>query len=135
MAQVKTTVCTKGHNKDIVGRNSCGNCIECHSLKAKVYRKRYPESDRKRILKRDYGIDLNQYNKLFQAQKGLCLGCYKHQTQFTEHLAVDHDHQTGKIRGLLCRTCNLTLGTAHDNVVILRRLADYIEHSSRLVNF
>ncbi len=127
MPQLKTQICTRGHDKDIIGRNSRGDCRECARLKAIVYRQRYPDAKRKNVLKRRYGIDLNQYNKIFQGQKGLCLGCYKHQIQFKHRLSVDHDHKTGQIRGLLCRNCNLTLGTAQDNVLVLRRLADYLE--------
>jgi len=78
-------------------------------------------------LKKDFGISLEDYNRLFAEQKGLCLGCYKHQSQLKGRLAVDHCHKTGKVRGLLCTQCNLSLGNAFDDAHILRRLAEYID--------
>ena len=61
-------------------------------------------------LKRRHGITLREYNKMFKSQKGRCLICDRHQRQFKFRLCVDHDHETGKIRGLLCNGCNRGLG-------------------------
>lgn len=79
-------------------------------------------------LKREFGITLEQYNELFTQQKGLCLGCYKHQSEFKRALAVDHNHVTGKIRGLLCNWCNAGLGQLKENPEILERLAQYLRN-------
>lgn len=57
-----------------------------------------------------YGITKQQYDKLLQKQKGYCGICGVHYTKLTRRLGVDHNHQTDKIRGLLCRTCNLAIG-------------------------
>lgn len=67
-------------------------------------------------LPRVYGISLEQYNSLFQAQQGRCALCHRHQSEFTRgyNLAVDHCHITGKIRGLVCYRCNLTLASGLD---------------------
>jgi hypothetical protein len=48
----------------------------------------------------------------------------------SKHLGIDHDHGTGKVRGLLCRDCNQGIGRFHDNPAILRKAADYIEQST-----
>jgi hypothetical protein len=45
-------------------------------------------------------------------------------------LAVDHDHKTGKVRGLLCHKCNKSIGGLQDSVVLLRKAADYLEYWS-----
>jgi hypothetical protein len=44
---------------------------------------------------------------------------------------IDHDHKTGRVRALLCNTCNIGLGSFRDNAGLLRSAADYIEHHSR----
>ena len=59
------------------------------------------------------------------AQDGLCAICERHPEDGV--LRVDHDHSTGKIRGLLCRHCNLALGNMSDDVSLLRKAIAYLE--------
>lgn len=75
-----------------------------------------------RNLRNKYGITEAQYSALYDAQGGRCAvcGCIPN-----ERLAVDHDHETGVVRGLLCRRCNLELG--HWTVVKLRAAIAYLE--------
>jgi hypothetical protein len=61
-------------------------------------------------LKFQYNITLEEYNKLFEIQKGTCRICGRHQTTLNRALDVDHDHSTNQVRGLLCTTCNTKLG-------------------------
>jgi len=61
-------------------------------------------------LKRLYGITLETYNQMFESQQGACLLCNTHQSQLKTALHVDHDHESGKVRGLLCFECNKRLG-------------------------
>jgi len=56
-----------------------------------------------------YGITLEIYNQMLKAQGGVCAICHKEDSK-GNHLSVDHDHSTGKVRGLLCGRCNLALG-------------------------
>ena len=75
------------------------------------------------------GLRSEEYDELLNIQNGVCAGCGA--TEFngkSYHLAVDHDHETGTIRGLLCLKCNRILGLAQDNPDLLRKLADYLEH-------
>ena len=74
-----------------------------------------------------YGMTLEDYNRMFADQEGKCFACKTHQTDLSKALAVDHDHATGKIRKLLCMSCNLILGNAKDNPELLRILANYLE--------
>jgi len=67
-------------------------------------------SARKTHLKYNYNLTLEQYDKLLKKQKGCCGICNKPQSNFKKRFAVDHNHQTGKIRGLLYRECNRQLG-------------------------
>lgn len=82
---------------------------------------------RAKSLRWNYGLSLDQYNKMFFEQDGRCLGCGKSQDHFQRRLAVDHDHKTGKVRGLLCTKCNRAVGCSDDNPQILRQLANYLE--------
>lgn len=61
-----------------------------------------------------YGVSLDEYTVLFKKQGGCCAICGVHQLELTRALAVDHDHITGKIRGLLCNICNVQLPLVED---------------------
>lgn len=61
---------------------------------------------RDKYLRRKYGISEAEYNVMFKYQSGRCGACQRKKDEFTSHLAVDHDHRTGLIRGLLCYYCN-----------------------------
>lgn len=81
-----------------------------------------------------YGIDSNQYEELLFRQGGVCAICQARAT--TTRLAVDHDHKTGQVRGLLCKRCNHDLlGAAHDSIVILNRAVDYLMFPPASVRF
>lgn len=72
------------------------------------------------------------YDRLLEIQGGRCGICRC--TPRTRRLAVDHDHQTGYVRGLLCKMCNHDLlGAAHDDIQILRNAVYYLERNPALV--
>lgn len=75
---------------------------------------------------RNFGITLTQYNELFMAQNGCCDACGRHQTELSKRLAVDHNHETLEIRGLLCQSCNRCLGYAADSIERLNNLITYL---------
>ena len=76
-------------------------------------------------LKRRYNITLEEYNILFEKQNGKCAICNK--KQINKQLAVDHDHNTGKVRGLLCQNCNTGIGKFKDNPKLLLKAKAYLE--------
>lgn len=71
---------------------------------------------------RKYGLDEDAFRAMHDEQNGVCAICERR-----EKLVVDHDHATGKVRGLLCHSCNMTLGRAEDDTERLRRMIDYLE--------
>src|SRR5574343_1143003 len=78
-----------------------------------------------------FGITLKEYNDMFDAQNGVCAVCGLPERrtegpEVSERLCVDHDHKTGKIRVLLCRTCNSALGLVNDDVSILLKCMEYL---------
>lgn len=67
------------------------------------------------------------YKELVEEQANCCAICGLEQGKLSRHMPVDHDHQTGAIRGLLCHHCNVMLGMARDNASILRAAAAYLD--------
>jgi len=95
--------------------NKDGLRNECKICTCVAQNKRYDyDYTRARCLLRDYGITINNYNEMFKEQQGCCAICRRHQSEFEEALCVDHNHETKKVRGLLCRACNSQLG-AYEN--------------------
>lgn len=82
-----------------------------------------------RGIEKRFGITAEQYGALLRAQGGRCAICRS--VPRSKRLAVDHDHQTGEVRGLLCSGkersgCNVAIGILHDDVDIVQRAADYL---------
>ena len=78
-------------------------------------------------MQRNYGIDLSTYNRMFQEQGGVCKICNLPQKSTrNDRLAVDHCHETGKVRGLLCDGCNRGIGLLKDDYRIIERAASYL---------
>jgi hypothetical protein len=92
----------------------------------KTYYQKNKEKKQALSLKRYYGITVEDYNRMFEEQKGICPGCTRHQSELNHPLHVDHCHVLGHVRGLLCRDCNNTLGFAKDNPSILKNLINYL---------
>lgn len=80
-------------------------------------------------IRKDYGIDYSTYLAIYQAQGGACFICRRKPGK--RRLAVDHNHQTGEVRGLLCagseRGCNVILGDIRDNIDTARRIVAYLQ--------
>jgi hypothetical protein len=77
-------------------------------------------------LKAEYGITLDDYNKMFADQSGCCAICNIHASSLKKPLCVDHCHTTGNIRGLLCSECNLAIGKFKDNITNLHNAIKYL---------
>jgi len=97
------------------------------NAKNRAYHKKNRHKKRAKDLKRNFGISLHEYNLMLTEQKGKCACCGIHQNELTINFAVDHDHDTGLIRGLLCGICNTAIGKLGDNIEGLMRALNYLE--------
>ncbi len=84
----------------------------------KKSRLKHPETQIKNSLAKKYGLTLERYDQMFEAQDGVCVICRKPETRtfkgVATRLQVDHNHKTEQVRGLLCSSCNLKLGHYED---------------------
>lgn len=85
-------------------------------------------ANRKQIVRR-YGITIETYDRMLQEQEGTCKICAS--PPGTRRLAVDHCHETGVVRGLLCYRCNIALGYFRHNDQLLQKAADYLSTYDR----
>ena len=107
---------------------SYGRCTSClqktqrerNTFKSRVYRYRVR-----------YGITFVEYERLVDVQNGQCAICLtlNAKSGTTHPLYVDHNHQTGRVRGLLCYRCNAVLGWMQDDPILFRQAAQYLESS------
>lgn len=112
-------------------------CKPCRDLGGKQYRDAYYKNHRDAVIGRSraaslekrYGITEAEFLQLLEDQNGECAICGAENGLVTRKakLAIDHDHTTGAIRGLLCMSCNTALGNLRDDPALLRAAADYIE--------
>lgn len=100
-----------------------GYCIKCTIVRSGT-QVRNPRTVRNGHLKRTYGITMDEFEQMVEAQQGQCVVCER----VVDRLVVDHDHETGATRELLCGTCNSGLGLFGENPEMLRRAAEYLEH-------
>jgi len=98
------------------------------------YSRKRPHVRKEHYLRKLYGVGLAEYERLLAAQDGVCAICKRPETAINPRtgepflLAVDHDHTTGKIRGLLCMKENRGLGLFDDSIDRLRAAIAYLEH-------
>ena len=135
------------HKSKINSDGLKNECKPCRKIEAQVYRKKYPEKiaantkkwyalnpeKRKAVYRnkgwRDAGIDMDypRYLILLEKQEHRCKICKKHESEFDKALAVDHNHTTGVVRGLLCHDCNMVIGKMNDYPILLREAVRYLE--------
>lgn len=98
------------------------------------YRRKHPKKVRRTatlsMLKLKYNITPEDYEVMLDQQGGVCFVCKRDNKG--RNLHVDHCHDTGMIRGLLCHHCNVALGHMQDDPILIRKLADYLETSRRI---
>jgi hypothetical protein len=115
-----------------------------NSDKRQKYKKEYNNSEKGKqmsknsSLLRKFKITLDEYNEMLVNQNYICAICGKPETDIDPRsnkpfaLALDHCHQTNKIRGLLCSKCNKSLGGFNDNIELLQSAIDYLKKSNKI---
>jgi len=105
-------------------------CKVCAKIYAKKYNNRRKIYNKTHILKKKYGISYDEWIAIIKDQKQRCLICNKILEDFYVYTSnspvVDHNHETGKIRGILCNKCNRGLGYFDDNIVFLKNAVKYL---------
>jgi len=105
-------------------KNQCKSCV---NVRRRQTRKRDPEKDRADALWHKYRLRQEDYDEIYNFQKGCCAICDTHESEAPrQRLAVDHDHQTGEVRGLLCDFCNTALGKFKDDTALLQEAINYL---------
>ena len=104
------------------------NCKGCHKKHTHASRIKHPHTQ----LEYDWnrrGIDITmeQYEELRASSGGCCFVCGIHESLLPTRLAVDHCHDTGVVRGLLCQSCNTSIGKLGDNIEGLKRALNYLK--------
>lgn len=143
LAEIGRVTCSRCHEvKDasefLADKSQARLCKPCRSEYAhENYRKKHPEPEAKVNKTRDeinhksrmkkYGVTPEWYQEQFIKQEGKCAICGKHQSELDKALCVDHNHETGEVRGLLCSKCNAAIGSLGDSVNLLRAAITYLE--------
>lgn len=103
--------------------------LEGARLRSRRYREKHRDkvnhNARHAASLRRYGITPDEKWALLDTQGGRCAICRTSEPG-RRGWQVDHDHKSGKVRGILCARCNLALGNAHDDVVTLQMMIDYL---------
>ena len=102
-------------------------CRGCNSLKSRAYRKaNLSQIKNSRLISR-YGITMTQYNEMLIKQGSSCGVCGEGSGESGVMFAVDHDHDSGKVRGLLCNDCNMGIGKLGDNLEGVEKAYRYLK--------
>lgn len=89
------------------------------------------EYDKDKKLQRAYDISYQEYLVMLEAQNGCCAICGTDDTGKRKAFAVDHCHETGTVRGLLCSPCNTGIGLLKEDLGIMKRAMEYVKfHNS-----
>ena len=104
-------------------------CVDCARARDKEWRMKNPDKIAEynivNKLRIGYDLTLEQYNVILKRQKGVCAIC-ENPCPTGRSLAVDHDHVTGMVRGLLCTNCNNGLGRFQDDKKLLTKAIKYL---------
>lgn len=101
----------------------------CDNCRVDPRKHRANHEQRRRL--RKYGLTQVEYDQLLARQRGQCPGC-RTEDPGAKGWCIDHCHNTGRVRGLLCNRCNTMLGLANEDASILRSLADFAERMNEI---
>jgi len=106
-------------------------CKDCTIKRTVKYNKENSATVRSQFLKRRYGMTFEQFETMLSSQDNACAICGTKEPSKNrgrdKRFHVDHDHKTGEVRGLLCKSCNIALGEVKDNIHTLQAMIQYLE--------
>ena len=142
MPRERTRNCGACGAEKVVLGSGASRCIPCHNRRGREY---YRSSSHRRTNQRNtytlrkYGITLEHLALLLEQQNGCCAICSrpwqecvsakraKHDAAFLQYLCVDHDHKSGKVRGLLCNACNTAIGMLEEDASRFHAAVRYLK--------
>lgn len=130
------THCPKGHLHEegnwYYNKRGDRHCKACRDIQTRENREKHSEKHivyQNRAKVKKYGITLEEYNTLLEKQNFVCAVC-KNEYPSDKQLAVDHDHKTNKVRGLLCNNCNVGIGMLNDSIETLEKAINYLKNNN-----
>jgi len=130
---IGTGGCKKGHSPDLYVCMPSGVfvCLACKRENGKKYREKNRKQIREKGRAARYNVELSYIMALYEDQNKCCAIC-KTPIEF-ETSRIDHDHNTGKVRGILCVSCNTGIGLLKDSPEVLVSAAEYIRKNNARV--
>jgi hypothetical protein len=107
-------------NKQVRERRAANR--ELTNAKARAYQQANKDRIELNRIRKLYNLSAEDYLSMYSSQGGVCITC----GTWKKRLNVDHCHATGKVRGLLCHSCNLGLGHFKDSIQILKNMVQYL---------
>lgn len=139
LGRKRGSFCKRGHDLKITRKshpNGDTYCSKCKSIRHDDFRKNPKNKEkinlytRKYIIKKMYGIDFNEYNNLLLIQNNKCAIC-KSYNRCSKSFSIDHDHKTGKVRGLLCSKCNTAIGLLDESEESMINAINYLKNARK----
>jgi len=118
-------------DKDLYKNQKGFLCIKCNRKRAKTHKVTNPEKAKDWNLKNNYKLSLKEFNQKLEEQNNCCAICGRNFSEFKKGAQVDHNHQTGKVRGLLCSPCNTAIGSlkADKGIDVLCSAISYLRNT------
>jgi hypothetical protein len=113
------------HNQKYCSKDCYSEMNSMRAL-ARYYEEGGKQRSRKSFIKHKYGLEWDRYIEMLDEHGNRCAICGRHREEFDKELVVDHDHKTGKVRGLLCYACNTGIGNLQDSVDLLKKAQEYL---------
>ena len=110
------------------GKGRLSECKECMKSRVMDRYKKDPDLVNDKRAAKVYGITLEQVQEMREQSGGICSICNREGKHHHKRLVIDHDHKTGKVRGLICSTCNSMIGWCGEDTQTLQNLINYLNH-------
>jgi len=121
-------------NSVYLGGRLKNRCRSCYNEYQKEWRKNNPESRKqsakKNVLKNFYGLSEVDHLLMIEKHMNACAICRKPESVPGKELAIDHNHITGEVRGLLCHKCNVALGMLNEDEDLIWNMLEYLKRTT-----